>query len=153
MIRTIRIRRQASPSGAPYLETYRVAIQNDNSTVASVLLDLRESDRTDVSDMEGVPIAAAFREVVFSHSCLQKRCGACAMVINDRPALACDTYIRNVKGEPIMIAPLKKFPVIRDLLTDRTPVTEKLKEADKALRPFPYNAAYRIGRKIMVRGK
>lgn len=33
------------------------------------------------------------------------------------------------------------------------PIREKLKEADKALRPFPYNIAINIGRKILLGGK
>lgn len=33
------------------------------------------------------------------------------------------------------------------------PIREKLKEADKALRPFPYNVAINMGRKILLGGK
>ncbi len=33
------------------------------------------------------------------------------------------------------------------------PIRQKLKEADKALRPFPYNVAINIGRKVLLGGK
>ena len=50
------------------------------------------------------------------------------MVINGRPALACETFIKDLKGEIITIRPLQKFPVIRDLIVDRSIIHENLKE-------------------------
>ena len=61
-------------------------------------------------------------------SCLQGICGSCAMVINGKPALACETFIRDLKGGEISIRPLQKFPVIHDLLTDRSVIYENLKK-------------------------
>ena len=63
-------------------------------------------------------------------SCLQGICGACAMVINGKPALACETFTRDLKGKDIEIRPLRKFPVIHDLVVDRTFIHENLKQAD-----------------------
>ena len=40
------------------------------------------------------------------------------MVINGRPALACETFLRDL-GDEITIRPLSKFPVINDLVIDR----------------------------------
>ncbi len=60
----------------------------------------------------------------------QDRCDACAMVINGRPALACETFVRDLKGKEIEIRPLRKFPVIHDLLVDRTIIHENLKQAN-----------------------
>ena len=41
-----------------------------------------------------------------------------AMLINGVPALACETFVRDLKGEEIDIRPLSKFPVIHDLIVD-----------------------------------
>ena len=54
-------------------------------------------------------------------SCLQKKCGACAILVNGRPKLACDTFIRDyTKKGRLTLAPLSKFPVIKDLIVDRS---------------------------------
>ncbi|MDR2795780.1 MAG: fumarate reductase iron-sulfur subunit, partial [Spirochaetaceae bacterium] len=37
-------------------------------------------------------------------SCLQKKCGACAMLINNTPALACDTKLHNDARKVIELA-------------------------------------------------
>ncbi|MBQ8975354.1 MAG: succinate dehydrogenase, partial [Oscillospiraceae bacterium] len=58
--------------------------------------------------------------------CLQKRCGACAMVINGRPALACGARLGELK-QPIRVEPLRKFPVVADLTVDRSVMLENLK--------------------------
>ena len=42
----------------------------------------------------------------------------CAMVINRKPALACETFVRDL-GDAIEIRPLSKFHVINDLVVDR----------------------------------
>lgn len=62
-------------------------------------------------------------------SCLQGVCGACSMVINGVPALACETFLKDLKGSEITIRPLRKFPVIRDLITDRSSIHENLKHS------------------------
>lgn len=56
-------------------------------------------------------------------------CGACAMVINGRPLLACDSKLNEVadKDGSIRVEPLRKFPVVRDLICDRTILWENLK--------------------------
>ena len=59
-------------------------------------------------------------------SCLQKKCGACAMVINGRPGLACDARLSEY-GETIRLEPLKKFPRVADLIVDRSVLYENLK--------------------------
>lgn len=63
-------------------------------------------------------------------SCLQGVCGACAMVINEMPALACETFLSDLKGNEITIRPLRKFPVLRDLVVDRNIIHENLKRTN-----------------------
>ena len=63
--------------------------------------------------------AAGERPIRWEHSCLQKKCGACAMVINGRPGLACDARLSEY-GETIRLEPLRKFPRVEDLMVDRS---------------------------------
>ena len=121
MEKTLRIRRQENPFSEAYFEEYSVPY-DDNMTIAVALLNLSEGQLKKKDE------AHPFRPVAFDHSCHQKRCGACAMVINDRPLLACDTRLSSFSEDLIKIEPLKKFPVILDLLCDRSSVFERLKD-------------------------
>jgi succinate dehydrogenase / fumarate reductase iron-sulfur subunit len=49
------------------------------------------------------------------------------MVINGKPRQACSTLIENLE-QPIVIEPLSKFKVIRDLIVDRSKMFEGLKK-------------------------
>lgn len=57
-------------------------------------------------------------------SCLQGLCGACAMVINSEPKLACKTFLNDEMNvnehNTIKIEPLSKFPLVKDLKVDRS---------------------------------
>ena len=57
---------------------------------------------------------------------MQSVCGGCAMVINGVPALACATFADKVKGKELVLEPLGKFPVVSDLIVDRTIIYENL---------------------------
>ncbi len=56
-----------------------------------------------------------------------RKCGACAMLINERPRLACSTFLHMLKGSTITLEPLSKFPLVRDLIVDRSNLFENLK--------------------------
>ena len=60
---------------------------------------------------------------------MQAVCGGCAMVINGIPALACATFADEVKGKEIVLEPLSKFPVVADLIVDRSVIYENLTSA------------------------
>lgn len=60
---------------------------------------------------------------------MQKMCGGCAMIINGIPALACGTFVDTSKEELLVLEPLSKFPVISDLVTDRSCILEHQKAA------------------------
>ncbi|MBQ9025903.1 MAG: succinate dehydrogenase/fumarate reductase iron-sulfur subunit [Methanobrevibacter sp.] len=72
--------------------------------------------------------------IEYSCSCLQGICGACAMLINSRPCLACKTFLNEdqmVKeyGQ-ITIEPLSKFPLVKDLKVDRSILFDVLKDCE-----------------------
>jgi succinate dehydrogenase / fumarate reductase iron-sulfur subunit len=67
--------------------------------------------------------------VAFDHDCREGICGMCSMYINGRAhgphhaATTCQLYMRTFKdGDTIYVEPwrAKSFPVIRDLVTDRS---------------------------------
>lgn len=61
---------------------------------------------------------------------MQAVCGACAMIINGVPALACTTFADEVKGDELVLEPLSKFPVVADLIVDRSIIYENFKKAN-----------------------
>ena len=61
------------------------------------------------------------------YSCRMGICGSCAMVINGKPRLACETNIFSLESNSIAVGPLEAMPQIRDLVTDFTEFFEKHK--------------------------
>lgn len=49
------------------------------------------------------------------------------MVINNRPRLACDAKLSDYDSDRIRVEPLRKFPVVCDLVVDRSILYENLK--------------------------
>ena len=74
-------------------------------------------------------------------NCKAGRCGSCSAEVNGKPKLMCMTRMDQYPaGEPITVAPMKAFPVIKDLVCDVSwnyevnkripPFTPKPPEAD-----------------------
>lgn len=119
----VKILRQLTPVSEPYWEGFTYDGPMENS-IAGVLDYINYHD--DIVNDEG----KITTRIGWECSCLQGICGACAMVINDIPALACETFLKDCKGDEVTIRPLRKFPVIHDLLTDRSSIHENLKKTD-----------------------
>ncbi len=119
----IKILRQKLPDTPPYWESFDYNGTLDISVAA--LLDYINFNDDIISD-EGNKTD----RIGWDCSCLQGVCGACAMVINDIPALACETFLKNLKDTIITIRPLRKFPVIHDLIVDRSSIHENLKRTN-----------------------
>jgi len=76
--------------------------------------------------------------VVFDHDCREGICGTCGMYINGRPhgpdslITVCQLHMRKFKnGDTIVIEPwrARTFPVIKDLMVDRTAFDKLVQEA------------------------
>jgi succinate dehydrogenase / fumarate reductase iron-sulfur subunit len=52
------------------------------------------------------------------YSCNMGICGSCAMVINGKPRLACETNIFSLGTKLIVVGPMEAHPILRDLVTD-----------------------------------
>jgi len=59
-------------------------------------------------------------------SCRMGVCGSCGMMVNGRPALTCATYLQSLDPGPVLVEPLRGFPVIRDLVVDLADFLTKL---------------------------
>lgn len=79
--------------------------------------------------------------VAYESNCLEEVCGSCAMLINGKAAMACSTLVRKLR-HPIRLEPLSRFPVLRDLIVDRSVLFENLK-AVKAW--VPVDGTYDLG--------
>src|SRR6266852_1863538 len=73
-------------------------------------------------------------------NCKAGKCGSCSAEINVTPRLMCMTRMDTfTPGEPITIAPMKSFPIYRDLVTDVSFNYEKAKTIP-AFKPRPKEA-------------
>jgi succinate dehydrogenase / fumarate reductase iron-sulfur subunit len=68
----------------------------------------------------------------FRHSCAHGVCGSCAVRINGRCALACQTLIKTLAEGQIVIEPLPHFRVLKDLIVDLDPFFARVER----VRPF-----------------
>ena len=116
----IEILRRSRPIDPAFWQAFWYEPASAAETVAAALTKLNE--RPELMDIEGNRAAP----VCWECNCLQKKCGACAMVINGRPALACAVRLTDVKGL-LRLEPLKKFPLIADLAVDRSVMQDNLK--------------------------
>ena len=123
----LEVLRCEGPDSKPYTQRIRYVGENENATVATALTEINADP--DARDTAGNPVSA----IRWEHSCLQRKCGGCAMVINHRPRLACDTRLRDYNGV-IRLEPLRKFPLIADLMVDRSILRENLKTIGAWLR-------------------
>jgi succinate dehydrogenase / fumarate reductase iron-sulfur subunit len=83
--------------------------------VISVLQRIAESPRT-VDNRQVAPVA-------WDCNCLEEVCGACTMVVNGTVRQACSALVSRLLAEhpdEIELRPMSKFPVVRDLVVDRS---------------------------------
>ena len=142
------IERQDGPGQPVYEQHFEIPYRPALNVVAA-LMEIQKNPVT----QEGERVAP----VVWECSCLEKVCGACMMVINGRARQACCALVDDLK-QPIRLEPARTFPVIRDLMVDRSVMFESLKriqgwinvdgtwEVKDAPRQNPYTAqtAYEI---------
>ena len=119
----VRILRQKTPYSEPYWEAFDYEGSRDIS-VAGMLDRLNYSD--DIINDAGEKTG----RIGWNSSCQQGLCGACAMVICGMPALACETFLKDIRSQEIVLQPLRKFPVVHDLIVDRSIIYENLKKTD-----------------------
>jgi succinate dehydrogenase / fumarate reductase, iron-sulfur subunit len=126
------IKRQDSTDSAPYEETFEIPYR-PNMNIISALMEIRRNPVT----KDGKKTTPVNWEM----SCLEEVCGACSMVINGRPKQACSTMVDQLE-QPIRIAPMSTFPVVRDLVIDRSRMFDSLKKVKAWI---PIDGTYDLG--------
>ncbi len=128
----IKIKRQATPTSESRWEEFELA-WHPGMNVISCLMEIAANPVT----RDGQPTTP----ITYDSNCLEEVCGSCAMLINGRARMACSALIDNLE-QPVRLEPFSKFPVVRDLATDRSVIFENLK-AVKAW--VPIDGTYDLG--------
>lgn len=71
----------------------------------------------------------------FRWSCRMAICGSCGMMVNGKPQLSCQTFIRDFLPGPVKIEALAHFPIERDLMVDVKQFVAKLESVKPWLIP------------------
>ena len=133
----VEIKRQSTPDAPPRTERFEIPYR-PNMNITSVLGEIA-CDPVTSAGVETTPIA-------YDANCLEEICGSCAMLINGKARMACsalvDKLVEPGSDEPITLAPLSKFPVVRDLAVDRSVLFENLKAVQAWV---PVDGTYDLG--------
>ena len=123
---TLKIWRQENQKAKGRFETYKIKDISPDCSFLEMLDILNESLVNKLS-----------HPVCFDNDCREGICGMCGLYINGRPhgpddaVTTCQLHMRKFEGvETITIEPwrAKPFPVIRDLVVDRTALDKMIQE-------------------------
>lgn len=89
----------------PHFDTYEIDLTPRTSVLEALL---RLQDEQDGS-------------LAFRFSCRGAICGSCAAIINGQPDLACRVQVAELGGEEIVLEPLAKLRVLKDLVVEMEP--------------------------------
>jgi len=71
----------------------------------------------------------------FRWSCRMAICGSCGMMINGKPGLSCQTFVRDLLPGPIRVEALAHFPIERDLVVSGDGFVKKLESVKPYIIP------------------
>jgi succinate dehydrogenase / fumarate reductase iron-sulfur subunit len=103
-------------------QQYRVDLA-DHATVLDALIQVREY-------VDG--------SLALRCSCRSAICGSCAMRINDKMRLACNTKVATLakhEGDEITVEPMGNMPVIKDLVVDMEVHWSRVRQVEPWLQP------------------
>jgi len=128
----VEIKRQPTPDAPSITEKFEIPYR-PNMNITSLLGEIALNP-VDVSGRATTP-------VTYDSNCLEEICGSCAMLINGKARMACSALVDKLE-QPITLAPLSKFPVVRDLAVDRSVLFENLKKVKAWV---PIDGTYDLG--------
>ena len=128
----LRIKRQDGPMAPSRWEEFHLPYK-PRMNVISALMDIRRNPVT-VDGKKTTPI-------FWDCNCLEEVCGACSMSINGKVRQACSALIDQLV-QPIVLEPMIKFPLVRDLMVDRRRMFEALKRVRAWI---PLDGTYNLG--------
>lgn len=126
------ITRQDDANSSPYTEEFAIPYR-PNMNVISALMEIRRNP-VNAKGEKTTPVA-------WEMNCLEEVCGACSMVINGKPRQSCTALIDQLE-QPIRLEPMKTFPVVRDLVIDRSRMFDSLKKVKAWI---PIDGTYDLG--------
>ncbi|MDZ4780634.1 MAG: succinate dehydrogenase iron-sulfur subunit [Planctomycetia bacterium] len=132
----VRVLRQDAPGGPSYWERHRVEHEPDMNVI-SVLQKIAANAET----ADGKAVAP----VAWDCNCLEEVCGACTMVINGGVRQACSALVDRLledNATEIELRPMGKFPVVRDLMVDRSRLFRALQKVKAWI---PVDGYYNLG--------
>ncbi len=107
--------------GNQYWEEFELPLHKDSNVISS-LMEIRRNP----VNVKGERVTP----VVWEDGCLEEVCGSCSMLVNGMPRQACTALckpiIEKTGNRTISLAPFTKFPLIRDLIVDRTQMFNNL---------------------------
>ena len=107
---TVRVLRSPKePGGTAEYQAYQVETFPRMSVLDALFAIQREQDRT----------------LAFRCSCRLGMCGTCAVIVDHREALACQTLVERFRGDEISVRPLNYLPVVKDLAVDMEPFFDR----------------------------
>src|SRR5687768_15529949 len=120
----LQIQRQANQDGQSYSEEFEIPYR-EKLNVISALIEIQKNPVT----VDGKTVQPPTWEA----ACLEEVCGSCTMNINGVVRQACSALVDrvgDVRGDTIHLTlePMKKFPIVRDLIVDRSKMFEDLKK-------------------------
>lgn len=109
----VRVRRQDGPELEPYWELHRIKYEPELNVIS--VLQRIAAQATNADGRKVAPVA-------WDCGCLEEVCGSCTMQINGRVRQSCSALVDQLlteNDEQIVLEPMSKFPVVRDLIVDR----------------------------------
>ena len=132
----VRVRRQDGPGQEPYWQLHEIPYEPELNVI-SVLQRIAAQCK----DVDGHKVSP----VAWDCGCLEEVCGSCTMLINGRVRQSCSALVDRLLEEnddEIVLEPMSKFPVVRDLMVDRERLFHNL-ERVKAW--VPVDSYYNMG--------
>ncbi|WP_309687526.1 succinate dehydrogenase iron-sulfur subunit [Armatimonas sp.] len=134
----VTVLRQKDPDSASYEELFDVPYK-PRMNVISVLMEIQAHP----VNTKGEKVAP----VAWDQACLEEVCGSCTVRVNGRVRQACSALIDNVaplqgNTRRLHLAPMSKFPTVRDLVVDRSRMFENLKKIQAWI---PIDGTYDLG--------
>lgn len=110
----LRIQRQDSAAEAESRRFEEFAVTAGAGDSISTALHAIAAEPVTVEGKRVAPVA-------FESACRADGCGACALLVNGHVRVACRTLLLHARPKkgPIVLAPLSKFPLVRDLVVDK----------------------------------
>ncbi|GAB6045148.1 succinate dehydrogenase/fumarate reductase iron-sulfur subunit [Caminibacter profundus] len=69
------------------------------------------------------------RDIAYKSFCRSSICGTCAVKVNDKTVLACKSKVKDlIQNDEIIIEPVDRSKVIRDLVVDHSYIEEMIKK-------------------------